>query len=160
MNGYRKGGYMKGGYMKGVKYICAALIIVPLGQLSAAEDTAMKTHKKVQAALDWQLPVNICKVPKPPGKRKRVTDDQNTREEWDVDSYTLGRYQRKENRWKKCVENYKSGLLKEFDTLKNSAEFGLTQQQADIILGKMAQIQEVITSPEGALLFTELPSDE
>ena len=109
-------------------------------------------HKKVQEALDWQLPENPCKQPKAPGKSKEIRDEQGvTRTEWDVDSYTLARYERKEKRWKKCVDNYKRDLAKEQETLKSSAQYGLTQQQANIILGKMKMIQTVLMSPEGVL---------
>ncbi|XOV84676.1 MAG: hypothetical protein ACFHXK_06055 [bacterium] len=111
-----------------------------------------KVHKKVQQALDWELPQNKCVFPKAPGKRKQVTDDMgSTHTEWDVDTYTLKRYQRKENRWKKCVERYKTSLGKEFETLKASAQYGLTQPQAETILAKMKLIQQVMMSESGQL---------
>jgi hypothetical protein len=116
-----------------------------------AEDTP-KVHKKVQQALDWELPKNKCVLPKAPGKKKQVNDDMgSSHTEWDVDSYTLERYQRKENRWKKCVERYKSNLAKEFENQKNSAQYGLTQPQADTILANMKLIQQVMMSETGTL---------
>ena len=116
----------------------------------ARSEDAPKVHKKVQQALSWQLPENKCVFPKAPGKRKQVTDDMgSTHTEWDVDTYTLQRYQRKENRWKKCVERYKTSLGKEFETLKASAQYGLTQPQADKILGNMKLIQQVMMSESG-----------
>ncbi len=120
--------------------------------LGAAEVETPTVHKKVQEALNWELPENPCSQPKAPGKSKEIRDEQGvTRTEWDVDSYTLARYERKERRWKKCVDKYKRGLAKEQETLKSSAQYGLTQQQANIILGKMKTIQTVLLSPEGIL---------
>lgn len=118
----------------------------------AASTTAdtKETPKQVQSALAWQLPMISCNKPKPPGVRKEVFDDDGIRrEEWDVDYYTLKRYKRKERRWEACVDDYKAGLAKSFTTLKNSAQYGLTQPQADIILGKMKAIQLALQSPEG-----------
>lgn len=115
-------------------------------------EDAPKVHKKVQQALSWELPENKCVMPKAPGNKKQVNDDMgSSHTEWDVDTYTLERYQRKENRWKKCVERYKTKLVKEFETLKSSAQYGLTQPQADVILGKMKLIQEVMLTDSGVV---------
>ena len=67
----------------------------------------------------------------------------------DVDSHTIKRYERKQKRWEKCIEKYKSELMIEFARLKDSAQHGLTRAQADIILANMAKIQQVYLSPEG-----------
>ncbi len=126
-----------------------ALLLAPIN--AAYGEDSPKVHKKVQQALSWELPENKCVPPKAPGKSKQVTDDLgSTHTEWDVDSYTLERYQRKENRWKKCEDRYKARLVNDFETLKNSAQYGLTKPQADIILGKMKQIQEVLVPPQAA----------
>jgi hypothetical protein len=66
-----------------------------------------------------------------------------------VDSYELERYKRAESRWMKCVEGYKKGLLDDFETLKNSPQYGITQAQAKTILTNMALIQSAIESPTG-----------
>ena len=116
---------------------------------TSAEDTT-QPHPQVREALAWTLPVNACKKPKPPGQRKAIFDNDGvSREEWDVDYYTLKRYKRKEQRWEKCVDDYKNGLKKDFHTLRNSASYGLTQIQANTILGKMKIIQTVMESAEG-----------
>lgn len=120
------------------------------GSITAEESDAPAIHKKVQAALDWTLPENKCRQPDPPGRRKEVNDDQGgTRIEWDADSYAVDRYERKEKRWQKCVERYKKRLAEEFETLKSSAQYGLTKPQADTILGKMKTIQSAILAPDG-----------
>jgi hypothetical protein len=110
-----------------------------------------QTHEKVQAALDWALPVNACIKPKMIAVSSEVIDSEGSRSQTDVDSYTIERYERKEKRWKSCVEKYKSGHNVEFSELKDCAQYGLTKAQADIILGKMALIQSVYLSPDGRI---------
>ncbi len=142
------------------KLILLTFLLVLMTANYAHAEAAPKVHKKVQQALDWELPENTCAFPKAPGKKKQVTDDMgSTHTEWDVDTYTLERYQRKENRWKKCVERYKSNLAKEFETLKASAQYGLTQPQADRILGNMKLIQQVMMSESGLLENTTAQTD-
>jgi len=136
-------------------FLCLVTLPMLFSGSVLADDPGDKTRrpeKPVQRALAWELPKNQCLQPRAPGQRKKVTDSQGiTREEWDVDYYTMKRYERKESRWKSCVKNYKTGLKKNFDTLKHSARFGLTEQQATSILGKMKVIQTVLLSPEGLL---------
>jgi hypothetical protein len=105
-------------------------------------------HSKVQAALDYELPVNICKKPKLITVSSNVTDGEGSRAQTDTDSYTIDRYARKEKRWKACVAEYKEALMGDFGELKSSAQYGLTQTQADIILAKMAFIQSVYITPD------------
>jgi hypothetical protein len=52
------------------------------------------------------------------------------REQIDVDSYTLRRYERQEKRWQSCLEDYRKLLMTDFEKLKASAQHGLTQDQA------------------------------
>jgi hypothetical protein len=110
-----------------------------------------ETHAEVQAALDWELPVNTCKKPKIIAQSSNVTnsDGQGSREVTDVDSYTIERYERKQKRWESCVDEYKEALLVEFDVMKNCAQYGLSSEQADIILGKMALMQKVYLTADG-----------
>lgn len=107
--------------------------------------------EKVQTALDWELPVNACKKPRLVAVSSNVSDSEGARVQTDVDSYTIDRYQRKEKRWKSCVEKYKAGLMDDFAELRNSAQYGLTKAQADVILGKLALIQSVYLSPDGRI---------
>jgi hypothetical protein len=117
---------------------------------------AAKVHTNVQAALDWELPDNPCTQPKAPGTSKEIRDEQGVaRTDWDVDGYTLARYERKEKRWMTCVDDYKQDLFSDQETLKNSAQYGLTEQQANIILSKMKMIQTVLLSPDGILPAVE-----
>ncbi len=118
----------------------------------------------MQAALDWQLPLNDCKKPKSIGNYEDIlasggfishaptntTDNSGgTPTVFDVDHYKIDRYERKKKRWESCVSSYKAELLEHFEVLKNSAQYGLTKQQAEIIVDKLAQIQNAVISPEG-----------
>jgi len=118
------------------------------GLAFAEQSPHRSTHTKVQAALDYNIPLNSCKKPKTFGKMTSVIDSegQGAITQSDVDSYTMKRLKRKEKRWQSCVEKYKKELLKDLAELRNSAQYGLTQEQANIILGKMADIQSVVMS--------------
>ena len=63
----------------------------------------------------------------------------------------IDRYERKKKRWEGCVSDYKSNLLEQFEVLKSTAQHGLTEQQAETILKKLAQIQAAVLSPEGII---------
>ena len=90
-----------------------------------------KTHKKVQAALDYDMPENTCKKPTKFASTK-ATGTAPTQSSSGVDKY-------------------KAGLLKDMDTLKASAQHGLTQAQADTIIDNMRGIQDVYMTPDGVL---------
>ena len=130
--------------MKSLALCCALWLMVPVYAQS-------ELHEGVQAALDWELPDNTCKKPRLDVVSSNVVDGEGSRTQTDVDSYTIDRYLRKEKRRKSCVEKYKAGLMENFGTLRNSAQYGLTQAQADIILGKLALIQSVYLSPDGRI---------
>ena len=117
-----------------------------------------EVHEKVRAALDWELPVNECQKPILKGVSATsmvtstipgYTDGNSKTNSVDVDRYTLDRHERKMRRWNKCVLEYKAVLTKDFEELKNSAQYGLTQEQANNILGKMKHIQLAQVSPNG-----------
>jgi hypothetical protein len=125
---------------------CLALLLMLPGYAQS------ETHELVQQALDYELPVNDCERPEIVVSTATVTDGGGqTRTQTDADSYTIARYERKENRWQTCVEEYREGLMADFEKLKSSAQHGLTQAQADIIVGKMALLQEVYFSPDGLI---------
>ncbi|MAM81945.1 MAG: hypothetical protein CMP89_14490 [Gammaproteobacteria bacterium] len=116
---------------------------------------ANSVHPEVDQALKWELPVNECSKPKLIVKAANLVDGggsdfmEGAGSMTDVDSHTIKRYERKQKRWEKCVEKYKSELMIAFARLKDSAQYGLTRAQADIILASMAEIQRVYLSPEG-----------
>ena len=108
-------------------------------------------HEEVQAALDWQLPVHRCKKPELRGAVSDIVDGAGVRRRYDVDTYQLERYERQQKRWRSCIKEYKQALLSDFEDLNNSAQYGLSRQQANIILGKMALIQSVLESPDAVV---------
>ena len=104
-----------------------------------AED---KLHEEVVAALEWELPVNECSKP-------RSVDRYSLRSDGDVDFSTIDQYKLKKKQRQKCLDNYREGLMRDFELLQGSVQHGLTQQQANQILTKMALIQQVYLSPDG-----------
>lgn len=141
--------------MKVLRFFGFLILLVPA--LSFAE-----IHPKVQAALDYQLPENSCgtkpksfessgeAIGKPVQESGALTvfEGSGAEEMSDVDSYTRKRQERKMARWKNCTKEYKSGLLADMEALKASAQHGLTQPQANIILENMASIQQAYMAPE------------
>jgi hypothetical protein len=123
-----------------------------------------ETHSEVQAAMDYELPENTCVKPRrfvrttevlgaplPDTGAVQIFQGSGADEVTDMDSNTINRLKRKEDRWNKCVKEFKDGLLVDMEKLKASAQHGLNQDQANIILGNMAQIQKVYMTPEGVL---------
>ena len=126
---------------------CAITVLCVLAPTLA---TAAETHPEVQSALDWQLPDNICgDRPEIVGAEPDVKDPaQDTTIRYDVDYYKLERHERSMKRWNTCITGYKEDLMNDFEALKDCARHGLTQVQADTILGNLALIQEVYMSPD------------
>ena len=90
---------------------------------------AQEVHPEVQAALDWQLPKNECKF-----KLKRSS----------VASGMERKYKRAMKKYEKCIGKYLTGLAAEREKMMAVAHHGLTQAQADIIMGHMRDIQTTI----------------
>ncbi len=132
--------------------------VLLMGSSAFAQTDASEVHGKVQAALDWQLPHNACEKPQLRGATADIVDTDGVRVRWDVDSYQLDRFERKQKRWKSCVKKYKKALLSDFEDLNNSAQYGLSQQQAHTILEKMALIQTVLESPNAVVEEPSPPS--
>ena len=142
-------------FMKALRFCYFLILLIPA--ISFAE-----THAKVQAALDYQLPENACgtkpksfessgeAIGKPVQESGGLTyfEGSGADEISDIDSYTRKRQERKVTRWKNCTKEYKSGLLEDMEELKASAQHGLTQPQANIILANLANIQQVYMAPE------------
>ena len=139
------------------------LLILPC--LASAE-----IHQAVQDALDYQLPENTCSRPRiilpgdagdtggtvsPPPQASGSTEffvGSSGSEVSEMDSYTRRRLKSKEQRWRTCVASYKVTLLQDMEALKGSANHGITQAQANIILTNMALIQKVYMTEDGVLV--------
>jgi hypothetical protein len=142
-------------FMKALRFCYFLILLIPA--ISFAE-----THAKVQAALDYQLPENGCGTkpksfesageaigtPIQASSSSVIFEGSGAEEMSDIDGYTRKRLERKMTRWKNCTKEYKSGLLEDMEELKASAQHGLTQPQADIILTNLANIQQVYMAPE------------
>ena len=141
--------------MKVLEFFGFLILLIPA--ISFAEN-----HPKVQAALDYQLPENTCGTkpksfeasgeaigtPIQDPSSTSIFEGSGAEEMSDVDSYTRKRQERKMARWKNCTREYKSGLLADMEALKASAQHGITQPQANIILENMATIQQAYMAPE------------
>ena len=105
------------------------------------------THPAVQAALDWQLPSNECEPPDPKYGQTIVDSDGIPSTSQKLSPSKARLEAKKKKRFDKCIETYKKGLVSEFGKLREVAKHGLTQEQADMILGKLARIQAVVQDP-------------
>ncbi len=153
----------KQGTWKLKSFVLLAAVLLLLPGLAFAE-----SPKSVQAALDYQVPENICSKPRvitneavvaaPVQDASSVSffEGSNTANVSDIDGYSLERQARKEKRWRKCLAEYKEGLLDDMGRLKGSAQHGLTQAQAHTIVTNMALIQRVYMTPDGILEEAEL----
>ncbi len=115
----------------------------------------------IEDALSYRLPENPCTPP------DVVSDGTNssapvqdpsgvpyfqgssTATISDTDYYERERQGRKEKRWKKCLAEYKEGLLEDMERLKSSAQHGLTEAQAHAIVAHLVLIQDAYLSPNG-----------
>ena len=111
-------------------------------------------NPKVAAALAWEVPPNECG--QQPALAKGGSDrDENVsgfevQRTYGLDSNTLNRYKRRQNRWLKCMTKYNQGIVDSIETLRNSAQYGLTESQAKIIYQKMVDAQAVLTAQRPA----------
>lgn len=120
-------------------------------------------HPSVAEAMDYQLPENPCNKPRgidantsasPPPQGTGCAGffvGSSDSEVSDMDTYTRKRLENKERRWNKCLVDYKARLLDDMETLKRSAAYGITKEQADIILANMSMIQKIYMTSEGVL---------
>ena len=131
--------------MKRLELLCALFLVL----VSVAGTALAEVHENVQTALDWQLPVSDCKKPKRNvGAMQDIEDSDGVNNRFGTDSYMTSRYNRKLKRWESCIGEYRTVLLDDFKELKDSAQYGLNQEQAEIILGKLALIQSTLVSQE------------
>lgn len=108
---------------------------------------AAETAPEVEAALNWNLPVNRC-IPPPAFLGMTLLNEEgvvNSTRKLNPGQKRMAI--RKKVDYDKCIIVYKNNLLMEMAMLKNVARHGLNKGQADTILTKMAFIQKVIESP-------------
>ena len=95
-----------------------SLLLLPLCVLG------QDVHPEVQAALDWQIPKNECEF-----KVKRTNVGGTDRN-----------FQKALKKYTNCNEKYQAGLVADRDKMMGVAHHGLTQAQADTIMGHMGTI--------------------
>jgi hypothetical protein len=123
------------------------MAVASITSLSAAETGKAALHPRVQAALGWEIPINECGgQPRLSRAGKDIDEGDDVKRRFDVDSNTLGRHKRRQNRWIKCMTRYNQGIVDSIEMLRSSAQYGLTEPQAKIILQKMVDAQAVLTA--------------
>lgn len=99
---------------------------------------AAEVHPEVQAALNWQLTPSTCHEITAGLSSDATTERRNIEKAMEDRA--------------ECVQQYKQDLLADFERLKSSASHGLTQDQANTILGHMKMIQKAIEAPMAAAM--------
>ena len=136
-------------------------LILTLPLLFASSLGLAEEPMSVEAALNYQLPANPCveteqladgvnsaaPVQDPSGVP--FFQGSSTANISDTDYYERERLERKGKRYKKCLAEYKDGLLEDMERLKSSAQHGLTEDQAHAIVAHLLLIQETYLSPDG-----------
>jgi hypothetical protein len=121
--------------------ITLLLLLLPVAGLT------QEIHPDVQAAIDWQLPENDCKPPSL--KQSHVTTGQERKLE------------RATRKYEKCMSEYRAILAEDQQKMMDSAAHGLTQSQADTIMGHIKIIQKVmepVTVPPVSAMELDDPS--
>ncbi len=115
--------------------ISLCLVLLPTGSI------AQDIHPDVQAALDWQLPVNDCEPPSIKQSHDTTGLERKLR--------------RAIRKYEKCMYKYMTTLEKDQQKMMDSAAHGLTQDQADTIMRHITvirkQLQPTIVPPVSAL---------
>ena len=93
-----------------------------------AKGFAQDVHPEVQAALDWKIPTNECEL------RIRQTNvgGMDRRSQKAIENFA------------KCNVGYLDGLIEQQSNLMAVARHGLTQEQADIIMGYIVVIKRIV----------------
>jgi len=108
-------------------------IIIPILTLLPFTAFAAEVHPEVQAALDWQLQPHDCAPP-----TVKASHDSNSGNE--------RKYNKAKKKFEKCIDAYKAELIKEQQEMMGVAQHGITQKQAEVIMGNMKFIQSIVVS--------------
>ena len=130
--------------MRTLNLVCFSLV------LAFCTSAFADVHPEVQKSLDYQLPVSECGDEPLLRGEKTFRDKAEKAAETDIDHYTRKRHERKHKRWSKCNNKYRDVLMKDFNRLKDSAKHGMTQAQAQVVMGHMKSIQDVLRPPENS----------
>ncbi|MEM7216917.1 MAG: hypothetical protein AAF515_01035 [Pseudomonadota bacterium] len=134
--------------------LCLTLTICWIASGTAfAKERSVKQIRSLDDALSWEVPQSPCEAPKDPriasGGQNFDPANPQTSSSYDLDHYTLSRFERKMKRWRKCESRYRERLYANGMALQRvaqqaSAEQRLTQEQLDVILIKVAQVKLIL----------------
>lgn len=110
--------------------------------------SSANVHPEVQEALDYQVPLSECGEEPVLRGVNTFRDTAEKAAQSDIDHYTRERHERRHKRWSTCNDKYRDVLMNDFSRLKDSARHGMTQAQAEVVLGHMKSIQDVLRPPE------------
>ncbi|MEM7100083.1 MAG: hypothetical protein AAF541_17580 [Pseudomonadota bacterium] len=125
--------------MKILLYISCAVGLWAVTALTHAE-----SHPEVLAALDYQIEPHTCGERPSLRRGAEYANDTHETVMSDVDHYTRTQHNRKLKKWTRCIKRYNKILLKDFARLKDSVKHGMTQDQANTVLGKLKAIQDTV----------------
>lgn len=114
------------------------VVLVVFLQLTAAAFAAdnaesadsAEVHSEVSWALVYETPVQTCKRPK--ARKSNEVAGQ------------FDRFRRKMEKYTKCVNIYHQRLIEDHQRIVKAAEFGITEQQAQIMIAKVRHIEESV----------------
>lgn len=124
------------------------LNILAIALVLSSASVYAETHPEVQKALDYEQPESTCGDEPVLRGAKTTKDSAEDTVRSDVDHYTRKRHERKHQRWSKCNDKHRDALMDDFVRLKDSAQHGMTQEQAQIVLGHMKSIQDTLRPPQ------------
>ena len=125
-------------------------LILISGLMALSAGAAAEVHPEVQKSLDYQIPTSECGEEPTLRGVSTFRDNSEKAAQTDVDHYTRERHERRHKRWSKCNDKYRDVLMKDFNRLRDSAQHGMTQDQAQVVLGHMKSIQDVLRPRENS----------
>ena len=123
------------------------LILLLIFSSSSISLFSEEISPEVKAALNWNLRANQCMPPEAFLGMILINEEgvRNTTRKLNPGQQRMA--VRKKTDYDHCIIDYKNNLVTEWKMLKDVPQYGITQEQAEIILAKMAFIQKVIESP-------------
>ena len=131
-----------------VETMQTAAFILAGALLAFSVNVQAEVHPEVQKSLDYKMPRSTCGDEPTLRGVSTFRDNAEKAAQTDVDHYTRKRHERKHKRWSRCNDKHRDRLMDDFTRLKDSAQHGMTQEQAQVVLGHMKSIQDVL-QPKG-----------
>ena len=122
-------------------------ILLFIFSVSSISLSSAEIPPEVEAALNWNLPVNQCTPPHAFLGMSLINEEGVSNSTRKLNPGQQRMAARKKATYDKCIIDYKNNLIMEWKILKGVPQYGVTQDQAETILARMAFIQTVIESP-------------